>query len=61
MPRYAELIYNGFWFSPERVMLQAAIDQSQLQVEGIVRLKLYKGLARVVGGNRRNRFTAWRM
>ncbi len=49
MPRYAELIYNGFWFSPERDMLQAAIDQSQLYVEGTVRLKLYKGLARVVG------------
>jgi len=49
MPRYAELIYNGFWFSPERAMLQAAIDQSQSEVEGIVRLKLYKGLARVVG------------
>jgi argininosuccinate synthase len=49
MPRYAELIYNGFWFSPERTMLQAAIDQSQSEVEGIVRLKLYKGLVRVVG------------
>ena len=49
MPRYAELIYNGFWFSPKRDMLQAAIDLSQLHVEGIVRLKLYKGLARVVG------------
>ncbi|MGH6989906.1 MAG: argininosuccinate synthase, partial [Stellaceae bacterium] len=49
MPRYAELIYNGFWFSPERRMLQAAIDQSQEFVEGTVRLKLYKGAARVVG------------
>ena len=49
MPRYAELVYNGFWFSPERDMLQAAIDNSQASVEGIVRLKLYKGLARVVG------------
>jgi argininosuccinate synthase len=49
MPRYAELIYNGFWFSPERLMLQAAIDQSQAHVEGTVRLKLYKGFARVVG------------
>src|SRR5438094_160075 len=49
MPRYAELIYNGFWFSPERDMLQAAIDQSQERAEGRVRLKLYKGLARVVG------------
>ena len=49
MPRYAELIYNGFWFSPEREMLQAAIDKSQEKVEGRVRLKLYKGLASVVG------------
>ncbi|KHL25634.1 argininosuccinate synthase [Croceibacterium mercuriale] len=49
MPRYAELIYNGFWFSPEREMLQAAIDHSQAQVSGTVRLKLYKGLASVVG------------
>ena len=49
MPRYAELIYNGFWFSPERLMLQAMIDQSQESVEGTVRLKLYKGFARVVG------------
>ena len=49
MPRYAELIYNGFWFSPERLMLQALIDQSQEHVEGTVRLKLYKGLGRVVG------------
>jgi argininosuccinate synthase len=49
MPRYAELIYNGFWFSPERLMLQALIDKSQERVEGTVRLKLYKGSARVVG------------
>ncbi|MEM6372832.1 MAG: argininosuccinate synthase, partial [Pseudomonadota bacterium] len=49
MPRYAELIYNGFWFSPERKMLQAAIDHSQRDVQGTVRLKLYKGLARTVG------------
>jgi argininosuccinate synthase len=49
MPRYAELIYNGFWFSPEREMLQALIDKSQEHVEGLVRLKLYKGAARVVG------------
>jgi len=49
MPRYAELIYNGFWFSPEREMLQAAIDLSQDKVTGTVRLKLYKGLASVVG------------
>ena len=49
MPRYAELIYNGFWFSPEREMLQAAIDHSQQRVNGTVRLKLYKGCASVVG------------
>src|ERR687890_252954 len=49
MPRYAELIYNGFWFTPEREMLQALIDKSQEPVAGTVRLKLYKGLARVVG------------
>jgi argininosuccinate synthase len=49
MPRYAEIIYNGFWFSPEREMLQALIDKSQEKVEGRVRLKLYKGLARVIG------------
>jgi argininosuccinate synthase len=49
MPRYAELIYNGFWFSPEREMLQAAIDKSQEFVAGVVRLKLYKGNVIVVG------------
>ena len=49
MPRYAELIYNGFWFSPEREMLQAAIDASQTHVTGTVRLKLYKGSASCVG------------
>lgn len=49
MPRYAELIYNGFWFSPEREMLQAAIDHSQHRVEGKVRLKLYKGNVIVTG------------
>jgi argininosuccinate synthase len=49
MPRYAELVYNGFWFSPERRMLQALVDASQEDVEGVVRLKLYKGSARVVG------------
>jgi argininosuccinate synthase len=48
-PRYAELIYNGFWFSPEREMLQAAIDHSQTHVTGTVRLKLYKGRAWVTG------------
>ncbi len=49
MPRYAELIYNGFWFSPEREMLQAAIDESQKHVSGTVRLKLFKGSVTVVG------------
>lgn len=49
MPQYAELIYNGFWFSPEREMLQAAIDHSQQNVSGTVRLKLYKGSVNVVG------------
>jgi argininosuccinate synthase len=48
MPRYAELIYNGFWFTPEREMLQALIDKSQEFVTGKVRVKLYKGLAQVV-------------
>ncbi|MFA5678620.1 MAG: argininosuccinate synthase [Pseudomonas sp.] len=49
MPKYAELIYNGFWWSPERVMLQQMIDASQLNVNGVVRLKLYKGNVMVVG------------
>ena len=49
MPRYAEMIYNGFWFAPEREMLQAAIDKSQECVTGTVRMKLYKGSAFVVG------------
>ncbi|MFG1350642.1 argininosuccinate synthase [Xanthobacter autotrophicus] len=49
MPRYAELIYNGFWFSPEREMLQAAIDHSQAYVTGEVTVKLYKGNATVIG------------
>jgi len=49
MPKYAELIYNGFWFSPEREMLQAAIDHSQACVTGSVRLKLYKGNVILVG------------
>jgi len=49
MPRYAKLIYNGFWFAPEREMLQAAIDKTQENVEGKVRLKLYKGNVIVVG------------
>ncbi|HEY5889112.1 MAG TPA: argininosuccinate synthase [Acidimicrobiia bacterium] len=49
MPRYAEMIYNGYWFSPEREMLQEAIDRSQISVNGIVRLKLLKGSVSVVG------------
>jgi argininosuccinate synthase len=49
MPKYAELIYNGFWFTPEREMLQAAIDRSQEFVTGTVKLKLYKGNVAVVG------------
>jgi len=49
MPRYAELIYNGYWWSPERTMLQAMIDESQQTVNGDVRLKLYKGNITVVG------------
>jgi argininosuccinate synthase len=49
MPRYASLIYNGFWYSPERLMLQSAIDQTQGVVNGEVRLKLYKGNVMVVG------------
>ncbi|MEZ5226436.1 MAG: argininosuccinate synthase [Acidimicrobiales bacterium] len=49
MPRYAKMIYNGYWFAPERVMLQQAIDHSQLHVNGEVRVKLYKGNVDVVG------------
>ena len=49
MPRYAELVYNGLWFSPERAMLQAAVDLSQEKVAGTVRLRLYKGSAQVIG------------
>ena len=49
MPRYASLVYNGYWFSPEREMLQAAIDQTQHRVNGTVRLKLYRGSVRVTG------------
>lgn len=49
MPRYAELVYYGFWFAPEREMLQAAIDKSQANVSGTVRLKCYKGSVSVVG------------
>ncbi len=49
MPKYASLIYNGFWFAPEREMLQALIDKSQEHVSGTVRVKLYKGNATVIG------------
>ena len=49
MPKYAEVIYNGYWWSPERKMLQAAIDATQDNVNGVVRMKLYKGSATVVG------------
>ncbi|MBE0493780.1 MAG: argininosuccinate synthase [Thiomicrospira sp.] len=54
MPKYAKLVYNGFWFSPEREMLQAAIDKSQETVSGVVRLKLYKGNVVVVGRKSEN-------
>ena len=54
MPRYAKLVYNGFWFSPEREMLQALIDKSQENVSGKVRLKLYKGNVDVVGRKSHN-------
>ena len=49
MPRYASLIYNGYWWSPERTLLQTLIDDSQVPVNGRVRLKLYKGHVMVVG------------
>jgi argininosuccinate synthase len=49
MPRYAELVYNGFWFSPEREMLQALVDHSQAKVDGTVRMKLYKGGVHITG------------
>ena len=49
MPKYAQLIYNGFWFAPEREMLQASIDYSQEKVTGRVRVKLYKGNVTVIG------------
>ena len=49
MPRYAKLIYNGYWWAPERVMLQTAIDQTQDVVNGEVRIKLYKGNVSVIG------------
>ena len=49
MPKYAELVYNGFWFSPERLALQELVDKTQQFVEGTVRCKLYKGNVIVVG------------
>ena len=49
MPEYAELVYNGYWFSPEREMIQSMIDKSQANVEGKVRLKLYKGNTMIIG------------
>ena len=49
MPRYADLVYDGYWFSPEREMLQTLIDDSQKTVNGMARVKLYKGHCRVVG------------
>jgi argininosuccinate synthase len=61
MPEYAELIYNGFWFSPEREMLQAAIDHSQKNVSGTVRLKLYKGGVHVIGRKSPNSLYSERM
>ena len=61
MPRYAELIYNGFWFSPERRMLQALIDTSQASVTGTVRLKLYKGNVTVIGRDSPNSLYSTRM
>jgi argininosuccinate synthase len=51
VPKYAEIIYNGFWFSPERLALQALFDQTQQTVNGTARLKLYKGHCRTVGRN----------
>ena len=54
MPKYAELIYNGFWFSPEREMLQTLIDKSQFNVNGIVKLKIYKGNVIVMGRKSKN-------
>jgi len=49
MPQYAEMIYNGFWYSPERIALQTMIDKANERVTGSVRVKLYKGVASVVG------------
>jgi len=54
MPQYAEMIYNGYWWSPERKMLQTMIDESQTFVNGDVRVKLYKGAVHVVGRRSEN-------
>jgi argininosuccinate synthase len=54
MPRYAKLIYNGYWWSPEREMMQTMIDQSQEHVNGVVRVKLYKGNVDIVGRKSEN-------
>jgi argininosuccinate synthase len=61
MPRYTEMIYNGFWFSPERRLLQALIDESQRSVSGRVRLKLYKGSATVIGRESPNSLYSMKM
>ena len=54
MPKYAKLIYNGFWFSPEREMMQALIDKASMSVNGVVRLKLYKGNIIITGRKSEN-------
>ena len=54
MPKYASLIYNGYWFSPEREALQALIDKTQQKVEGVVKLELYKGNVIVLGRESKN-------
>ena len=61
IPKYAQLVYNGFWFSPERTMLQAAIDEAQRDVTGTVRLKLYKEIVSWWAANRRARCIATTM
>ena len=54
MPRFSQLVYNGFWFSPEREMLQSLIDKSQSNVEGTVKLKIYKGNIIILGRKSKN-------
>jgi len=54
MPKYAELIYNGYWWSPERNMLQALIDKSQEHVNGSVKVELYKGNVTILGRSSKN-------